>query len=167
LLDDSPDGQRARAAWGDRILARETRTYVTDGIALGYSYDNSPIIIDDGTPASPASISTYSPTTRPGARAPHAWLSDGRSILDLFGSEFVLVHNARAGLDAQPIRAAFADRGVPLTVTAVDGPETAALYDVSFILVRPDGHVAWRSSYLPDDPSSLVARVTGVSLQAV
>ena len=43
------------------------------------------------------SISDYRPTTRPGARAPHAWLPDGRSMLDLFGRGFVLL---RLGGDA-------------------------------------------------------------------
>src|SRR5215216_2299727 len=28
---------------------------------------------------------------RPGTRAPHVWLPDGRSTLDLFGSEFVVL----------------------------------------------------------------------------
>ena len=34
---------------------------------------------------------TYTQTARPGSRAPHAWLSPGRSTLDLFGRSFVLL----------------------------------------------------------------------------
>ena len=41
--------------------------------------------------------STYTQTARPGARAPHVWLADGRSTLDLFGRGFVLL---RLGGDA-------------------------------------------------------------------
>ena len=33
----------------------------------------------------------FVPSTRPGTRAPHAWLDDDRSTLDLFGDGFVLL----------------------------------------------------------------------------
>src|SRR4051795_3712811 len=33
---------------------------------------------------------------RPGTRAPHVWLADGRSTLDLFGSQFVVLRPAEA-----------------------------------------------------------------------
>jgi hypothetical protein len=29
------------------------------------------------------------------------------------------------------------------------------------VLVRPDGHVAWRSDTMPDDPLAVVDRVRG------
>jgi hypothetical protein len=35
------------------------------------------------------------------------------------------------------------------------------------VLVRPDGHVAWRGDALPDEPRALLRRVTGrVSVSA-
>jgi hypothetical protein len=52
-------------------------------------------------------------------------------------------------------------RGVPLTVTAAADPDIAALYERSFVLVRPDGHVAWRSDAMPDDPLAVTDRVRG------
>src|SRR3954449_3579037 len=36
---------------------------------------------------------------RPGTRAPHVWLADGRSTLDLFGSQFVVLRRAGPGVD--------------------------------------------------------------------
>ena len=62
---------------GEAIVASQTSVYLTDGTALGYVYDPSPICWADGTPPQQHSIRDYRPTTRPGARAPHAWLPDG------------------------------------------------------------------------------------------
>ena len=39
----------------------------------------------------PIEVRRYVPTARPGSRAPHVWLADGRSTLDLFGRGFVLL----------------------------------------------------------------------------
>jgi hypothetical protein len=61
------------------------------GIELGYRYENSPICVPDGTPAPKLDHGLYVPSTWPGCRAPHVWLKDGRSTLDLFGKSFVLV----------------------------------------------------------------------------
>ena len=64
---------------------------------------------------------TYTQTARPGARAPHVWLPDGRSTLDLFGRGFVAAAPRRrcaggGGLAAAPPPSA----GVPLRVVALD-----------------------------------------------
>jgi putative polyketide hydroxylase len=70
------------------------RRMVADGVVLGHGYDSS-IIIPDGTdpPTVIDQVQAFVPTARPGHRAPHVWLDDTqhRSILDLFGSEFVLL----------------------------------------------------------------------------
>lgn len=58
---------------------------------------------------------------------------------------------------------AFAGRGVPLTVRSGGPDEVAKLYERSFVLVRPDGRVAWRGDDLPQDPAALVDTVRGGS----
>ena len=63
--------------------------------------------------------------------------------------------------DSTPIERAFAQRGVPLTTTAIADPMVAALYERRLVLVRPDGHVAWRADDLPEDPLALADRVRG------
>ena len=39
--------------------------------------------------------------------------------------------------------------------------QLASLYQARFALIRPDQHVAWRGTQLPEDPRSLLDRITG------
>jgi 2-polyprenyl-6-methoxyphenol hydroxylase-like FAD-dependent oxidoreductase len=159
VADDTPEGTRIRKALTDAILPSQTRKVITDGLALGYRYDPSPIVWPDGTPAPEDSVSDYHPTARPGSRAPHAFIAPGRSTIDLFGNSFVLMRFGQT--DASPIERAFAHRGVPLAVETIDTPDVAALYERQLVLVRPDGHVAWRADAPPADPLALADRVRG------
>ena len=52
---------------------------VPEHIKLQYCYDDSPICVPDGTPPAPMDPARFVPSTRPGTRAPHAWL-DGRAL---------------------------------------------------------------------------------------
>jgi hypothetical protein len=56
---------------------------------------------------------------------------------------------------------AFGARQVPLATMSIADPTIGALYERRLVLVRPDGHVAWRSDALPKDARSLVDRVRG------
>ncbi|MER5312830.1 FAD-dependent monooxygenase [Streptomyces sp. NPDC002773] len=98
-------------------------------------------------------------TAVPGARAPHVWLGPGRSTLDLFGPQFVLLHRGPDAPDR--LVRAFADRRVPLRAVRCDDPEVARRYERPFVLVRPDGHVAWQGSAPPADPRHLADQVRG------
>jgi hypothetical protein len=166
IAEDSPQGARARREMGEAIVRAQTRKFVTDGIALGYRYEPSPLCWSDGSPPPPDSVSDYHPTTRPGSRAPHAWLGEDRSIIDLYGRGFMLLRFGAAAPDTQPLADAFARRRVPLAVTAIADPAIAELYERRLVLVRPDGHVAWRSDDLPDHPLALADRVRGADTRA-
>jgi hypothetical protein len=134
----------------------------TDGLQIGYRYEGSPICVPDGTPAPADDAATYVPSSRPGARAPHAWLAPGRSTLDQFGRGFVLLHfPARRDVDPAPLAEAAAERGVPLRIVAIADPAVAEAYERALVLVRPDGHVAWRGDALPPDPLGVIDRVRG------
>ena len=54
-------------------------------VDMGYRYASSAVV--GGSPVVP-SASPYVPSAEPGARAPHAWLGEGRSTIDLFGRGF-------------------------------------------------------------------------------
>jgi 2-polyprenyl-6-methoxyphenol hydroxylase-like FAD-dependent oxidoreductase len=156
---DTPAGAAARRSMGEAIVRTQTLKYLTDGIALGYRYQPSPICWGEAAPAPPLTVSEYHPTAYPGSRAPHAWLPDGRSILDAFGKGFVLLRFD--GAESTPIERAFAARSVPLATLRVADPAIAALYERALVLVRPDGHVAWRADAPPDDSLALADRVRG------
>jgi 2-polyprenyl-6-methoxyphenol hydroxylase-like FAD-dependent oxidoreductase len=77
---------------------------------------------------------------RPGTRAPHVVLANGRSTLDLFGSQFVVLRPAGDGVDD------WAPPGAASHV--IDAEPFAEAYGLSpggATLVRPDGVIAWRS----------------------
>ncbi len=114
-----------------------------------------------------AEVMVYRQTSRPGARAPHVWLSDGRSTLDLFGRGFVLLRLDRAAPDVSELKTAAAARGVPLEIVDCDEPQVVALYRRSLVLVRPDGHVAWRGNAWPEaGVDALIDCVRGARLAA-
>ena len=161
IAANTPAGAAARRRLGDDILAKAPQKVITDGLALGYRYGGSPLIVGDGTSAPPETISHYDGTTWPGARAPHAFLPDGRSMIDLYGKGFQLLRLGAGAPATDALENAFAARGAPLTVTVIAQPEIAALYERALVLVRPDGHVAWRGDALPADPGALVNRVRG------
>jgi 2-polyprenyl-6-methoxyphenol hydroxylase-like FAD-dependent oxidoreductase len=139
-------GDAARAEFGRHYTEMMRREWFAPGIHLGYVYEGSPIIIPDGTPPPADDVMNYVQTARPGSRAPHVWLGEDRSTLDLFGRGFVLL--CFGAPDAGSLVDAAAARAVPLSVVRLDHPAAAALYERRLVLVRPDGHVAWRA----DDP---------------
>ena len=115
----------------------------------------------DGTPAPPDDPQTYHPTARPGARAPHAALADGRSTLDLFGRGFVLLRLGDDAPDPAPLQGAAAARRMPMQVVTLAEPDARRVYERRLVLVRPDGHVAWCGDALPPDPQAVIDRVRG------
>ena len=155
------EGAQARQSMGEAIVRAQTRKFITDGLALGYRYDRSPIVWPEEGPPPPLTVSDYSPTAHAGVRAPHAWLADGRSTIDLFGRGFVLMRFGGDAPDPAVIARAFGTRDVPLNVTSIGDPAIGELYERRLALVRPDGHVAWRSDELPADALALVDRLRG------
>ncbi len=155
------DGDAARRAFGDAYTTMMKHEWFTLPIHLGYRYDESPAILYDGTPPPNDPPMVYTQTARPGSRAPHVWLADGRSTLDLFGKEFVLLRfDPRA--DASPLEIAARRRHLPLRVIDLNHDEARTLYVNRLVLVRPDGFVAWRGDSPPNDSSSIVDVVCGV-----
>ncbi len=163
IAENTPEGAEARTHMREQIMASQPSMVLTDGIALGYRYDPSPIVWPDGTPPTPDTISLYVPTARPGSRAPHAWISEGFSTIDLFGGGFVLLRLGAGAPDGGAIENAFGRREIPLKIVAIADPEIARLYEKKLVLVRPDGHVAWRSDTMPEDPMALADRVCGAA----
>ena len=50
---------------------------------------------------------------------------------------------------------------MPLAVRRIEHAEAAALYERALVLVRPDGHVAWRGDHEPLDALQIIDAVRG------
>ncbi len=162
IADDTPDGERARQQFVREYRETEGKIEaVNENVKLGYCYENSPVIVPDGTRA-PGNLSgEFIPSARPGSRAPHAWISKGRSTLDLFGDEFVLLHFGQDPLETSGIVEAARASKMPFRVVKISDTKVADLYERRFVLVRPDGHVAWRGDNPPNDPTEILNIVRG------
>jgi hypothetical protein len=155
---DTAAGAKARNALGELILELGNIENEALGIELGYRYRNSPIICaEENEPA--WRMADYVPSTWPGVRAPHVFLSTGAAIYDLFGPDFTLLQFSQQNV--QPFVEAAARRGVPLTVVRIDDANARRIYERDLVLIRPDQHVAWRGHHPPVDPLAVVDRVRG------
>jgi len=163
LLDDTPQGAATRDKVGREFSETMRREWFTLGVHLGYRYEGSPICLSDGCAAPADNPRMYVPTARPGHRAPHAFLADGRSTLDLFGGGFTLLGFGADVAEAAPLLEAAKERKVPIGFTAIAEPLVAALYERRFVLVRPDGHVAWRGDRMPAEPLGVIDVVRGAA----
>jgi hypothetical protein len=163
LLDDTPQGAATRDKVGREISETMRREWFTLGVHLGYRYEGSPICLSDGCAAPADNPRMYVPTARPGHRAPHAFLADGRSTLDLFGRGFTLLGFGADVAEAAPLLEAAKERRVPIGFTAIAESLVAALYERRFVLVRPDGHVAWRGDRMPAEPLGVIDVVRGAA----
>ncbi len=159
IADDTDEGRSLRESVGGRLRESTRVEWESLGLQIGHRYDGSPICIPDGTPPVPDDFRIYVPTARSGSRAPHAWLADGRSILDLFGTKFVLLTFSEKP-ETEKLAGAFARRGIPFAVERIKDDSIAALYEMPLVLVRPDGHVAWRGTTV-DDPELIADVVRG------
>ena len=144
LEDDTPEGEAARAAAAVAIKESKAAEFYGLGVVLGLCYHGSPVIVDDGTPAAPPSRD-YTPSAAPGCLAPHAWLADGRSLYDLFGTGMTLLVMVEGQDGAVAAARREADESdTPLSVLHLDDARLPALYGAPLALIRPDQVVAWR-----------------------
>jgi 2-polyprenyl-6-methoxyphenol hydroxylase-like FAD-dependent oxidoreductase len=164
-FEDSPEGEAARHEYGNWYTDVLRREWYSIGIQLGYVYDPSPICVSDASSAGPEEVGSYTQTSRPGARAPHVWLTERLSSLDLFGRGFVLLRSAGPGSDNgdERLLRCTRDAGVPLRVIDIDADTLGPDFLRARTLVRPDGHVAWRGDLLPAEASLLVDTIRGAT----
>jgi hypothetical protein len=73
-----------------------------------------------------------------------------------------LLRLGAAAPDPEPLCGLARARQVPLTVVELDETSVTAAYGADLVLIRPDGHVAWRGNTWPDaDPGILVTLMSG------
>jgi putative polyketide hydroxylase len=142
-------------------LREQVKHLDSEGQDLGFWYPEGAVVADDTTPPLKDS-QTYVPNARPGARAPHLWLrANGsgfarRSTLDLFECGFVLLTNGTSDGYRYATLHAADELKMPLAAYSISADGDFSCEEANFaelygldtggvVLVRPDGHVAWRS----------------------
>jgi 2,4-dichlorophenol 6-monooxygenase len=136
---------------------------------MGFVYEKGAVVPDGSPPpARPPMGDVYHPTTRPGHLLPHAWIERGGRRLSTHdltgtGTSFALI-TGPAGTPWSEAAAQVSEKfSVPIVVAGIgDGAEYAdadgrwaavrEIADGDAILVRPDNHVAWRSSNGSENP---------------
>jgi len=154
----TPEGQAARLAVAQALELKNTE-FNAQGTEMNQLYESTAVLVDTTmTPAVPPrdpQLHCHA-TTRPGAKIPHAWLTnqthDRISTLDLVGrGEFTLI----TGLTGTVWAAAAANLNAAyLRIVVIGLPEAQDVYcawqnireidESGALLVRPDGIVAWR-----------------------
>lgn len=168
--DSSLAGAAKRAAVRE---AMELKNYEFNahGVEMGQSYSSSAVLPDGSERPEPARDPElyYEPSTFPGVRLPHAWVGDSRCKLSTHDlvpyGQFTLLTGITGEAWVSAAQKAADRLGVPVqTVVIGPGREVTDLYfdwsrlsgvdEDGAVLVRPDKHVAWRSTALPADPEA-------------
>lgn len=119
-----------------------------NGTVMGYRYTSSVVIKDKEGEEPRTSITEYVPSTWPGARAPHVFLRDGTtSTFDLYGPGFTIFDFSKEGKTSEKFVEVAGELGVPVKAVRIPEEEHVRnIWERDFVLVRPDGFVAWRSA---------------------
>lgn len=166
LEEASQRGDAERKLAGLHFDAHARLEFNIPGVTFGGRYDGSPIISGDGAVLPPDEPNAYTPTASPGGRPPHAWLDDGRSLFDLFHTEWTLLALGPDAPAHEAFEAAARDLAMDLRVVQLAQPALRELYDAPLALIRPDQIVAWRGA-AADDAASVLSRVTARPCLAV
>ena len=166
IEDAGPAGEASRLGFGQDLYELNVQQYCCAGLNFGYYYDDSPVMMYDGAKAPEYSMGSFTPSTVPGCRAPHVWMSDGVSLLDALGAGYTLVCSDKAtaahtAMLEQAMRAA----QVPLKVLDANAaPAWPAEYQHVWHLIRQDSHVVWRGNEItPGIAQAVVDCLRGVA----
>ena len=163
IEDDTPEGKEALANLFAIAREEAPKSFRVVGAELGYRYAGSPIICDE--PGGPMpNIEAYQPTSWPGARLPHVWLTPGElSVNDCIKDGYTFLRLAARKADCRDLQQAFHRIGAPFSILDLDSEAARQVYGFDYLLVRPDLHVVWRGDSLPENPEKVVGIVTGHS----
>jgi len=171
LAENTAQGAQARSEFARRIPGQAPH-YQFLGLDLGFTYERGAFIADAASKPQPSNpVLHYRPTTWPSARLPHFWVEkDGTSVAihDVLARDAFTLLTAASGKRAW-LSAAMkikAKRSMPVLCLSIGSEKGVSLVDThnawskysevdvdGAVLVRPDGHVAWRVRSLPKAPA--------------
>jgi len=154
LLRRGARGRRLRQHITDAVPGQEEH-FVASGLEFGYAYTSSLIDTSEGR-CPDSDVAFYRPTTHPGARLPHAFITtpDGSQV----STHDVLAKTGLTLFTADPQGWSACLSGITMTVPVAvvrlsaaskdEGDALIELFEVGdrgAVVARPDGHVVWRS----------------------
>jgi hypothetical protein len=148
VTSKTEDGRKLRTQIANHLQEHDGENK-DQGIELDYRYNNSPVIVPDKNSREPAWMAAqYTPSTWPGARAPHVFLADGKtSIFDLFSSNYTLIDFSKDGKWAKMFHSVAKTLAIPLKAVLLPNEAHAqSIWGRAAFLIRPDDHVAWRAA---------------------
>lgn len=168
---EAPSGQSVRDCIGAAVTRQRASVY-SHGQQFGAIYASNAVVGDGTTPLC-SSVEEYIESASPGARAPHLWVERGgirSSIIDLFRMDRLVLCTSD---ESDLWRKAVVGLPVDLPVVSVGGERCEyqsdtfrSVYGIDAsgaLLIRPDGHVAWRCARVGRDPTgdlnAVVSRV--------
>ena len=139
----------------DQALQEQNEHLNQIGLDIGFRYEQGALITDNIV-VPPTNSATYYPSTFPGSRAPHYVLEmNGQllSTLNLFDKTFVLLssdatntwHHAALSLNVLLLRSYRVGINGELQDPEGNWLDVYQINHHGAVLIRPDGHVAWRS----------------------
>ena len=142
-------------------LKEQDKLIASSGTLLGYRYNNSSIVIPDGTKETIDNPRIYIPTARPGHRAPHIWLEEGISIYDKFDKNFTLLVFLEDLMEAKKLISEAKVIGLPIQLLQINDKDALNLYVNKYVIIRPDLMVAWRSDCIPENSNDILNTIIG------
>ncbi len=172
LIEDCADSTSRRHGI-TKVFGESTNEFRLHNIEFGYRYESAAVISDGAPIAEPLDDQRlYQPSTTPGAPLPHAWVERAgerfalRSLIHR--GHFVLIAGEDGHDWVEAAEKAAIRKGIALNSARV-GMGDVDLVDIRFawlknrgisrtgaVLVRPDGHLAFRSPHSVDDPLAVL-----------
>ena len=161
IRDNTPDGAATRNKMAALFDTEQRKVTEISGIEAGYRYVDSTIVWREPGESPDPDNPAYVPTTWPGARLPHVWLSDGEALHDRLGAGYTLLRLGGTHADTSSLERSFQELHAPLEVLDIAGEIPRDIYQFDLLLVRPDLHVVWRGNDLRQDAAKIAMVATG------
>ncbi|MFN2425450.1 MAG: FAD-dependent monooxygenase [Candidatus Binatia bacterium] len=159
-LDGDGDAAVTKRRELHEVIQSQAEHFDFGGLDLGFRYETG-AVVGDGSDAPPFDVRVYTPVARPGSRLPHAWvekLGHRVSTHDVARpGRFTLITDPLGAAWIDAVRALVLESGLDIDLAVIGGGAAGEWSDAcgtwaavsgldagGALLVRPDGHVAWR-----------------------